>query len=550
MELAEECRTTGDFATHCRKKVQTVCSSVPKIKTGIKLEGDRRFEKQYMELAEECRTTVVGQQCAPINCKFLDLGEDCVVNTKTIDITLTDRVCNICKPRVAEQVSLKEVCKQGSTKRCEDAPIEQLWKKFCTTKTTNTNKKENSVELTLVNILDPVDDLFDQKLNINDGTRTINDSKDNFREPKSNIDSSIKFKFTSSIEEKAAVKKKLHDLEQLDILPARRRPQASVYFNQNDQYIPVLNSRSENKQEINAESTILEKFSEEELQISSHTTENYISASNITLSGSLSVDAFNTTTSIINIPKETTTVSSTSTTKPSNNEEKTTSLYSSHNPDVATENSIFGKDKKNSTSGDQIIVSKQMINTVVNYSDNEIEDEKNMITKEEFLKSCFLFGIGCDFNPKNIDDSLLHKTTTTESTVHLLKYEPYMESHDHEQQLLSQLDCLFKHNCPPKDQIYPSTLSTSTKPPKKAKLQFEASTEGNQKKLEQHKEEYKDSVSRLKCLFNGSCDPSGVKRRRPTTTTTPAGPTLSQRERRLEEEIRSRATNCFLRGVC
>merc|ERR1719158_1595040 len=195
-------------------------------------------------------------------------------------------------------------------------------------KNNHSKQKESSVELALVNILDPVDDLFDQKLNINDGTRTINNSKDNFREPKSNIDSSIKFKFTSSIEEKAAVKKKLHDLEQLEIIPARRRPQASVYFNQNDQYIPVLNSRPENKQEINAESTIVEKFIEEELQISSHTTENYISASNITLSGSLSVDAFNTTTAIINIPKETATVSSASTTRSSNNEEKTKSLYS------------------------------------------------------------------------------------------------------------------------------------------------------------------------------------------------------------------------------
>ena len=36
--------------------------------------------------------------------RFVNLGEECVTENKTVEITVSDRVCDVCQPRIAEQV--------------------------------------------------------------------------------------------------------------------------------------------------------------------------------------------------------------------------------------------------------------------------------------------------------------------------------------------------------------------------------------------------------------------------------------------------------------
>merc|ERR1712098_864866 len=115
-----------------------------------------------------------------------------------------------------------------------------------------------------------------------------------------------------------------------------------------------------------------------------------------------------------------------------------------------------------------------------------------------------------------------------------------------EEKLKLRLQCLFKQNCDPKHQIYPSTLASSTT--RKSTPATTRVTKSNPRESK-YSLKYEGSVNQLKCLFNHDCERTETSTVS-STTSVDASLVLQPRGRVLEEEIRSRAEECFARGIC
>jgi len=504
---------SGDIATHCRRRVERECVQVPHVQLEVEVSGEgQRLERQVLSHREKCRDRQAGQQCSPVTCRFVDLFQDCVTSeSEPVEIVLTDRLCQVCQPRVAEQVSLKEVCKLGTTRSCEDNKSKQLWRKFCTI---SDNNNEEKVKSDLETLLDPVNKLFgdSSKGDINKNSHISN------REPKSNIDSKIKFKFSDSAEEND-ISDEYDNFR--EILPSRRRPQTSVYFAQNyPENIPVLNSRLEENTEILESS---ETLMTENKEIGLHS------------SSSISVS-------------ETTTQSTEKSVIP------ITESIEPYIQQITTEKDNIGDLELNSEEFQTKKITTEKVGlTEINLSKTSRADEYEKLSKvkqhlqnEDFLRNCLLFGKGCDFDLNSIDRSDIESTSVYISPKPTTEKVVTTNGLLNEEKLKFRLQCLFKQNCDPELQIYPSTLasSTTTRSTPATTRVTNIKPSGNKYSLK-----YEGSVNQLKCLFNHDCERTETSTAS-STSSVDVSLVLKPRGRVLEEEIRSRAEECFARGIC
>jgi len=547
----------GEIATHCRQKKQFWCETSHVVKSslvsrkicreGEEVEIDkcqevltRREEKQRLETVRDCREKEVGEQCAPINCRFVDLGQDCVWSNKTLEVQLIDRVCTVCEPIVGEQVTMKEVCEDGTTRTCDDDPLAQLWKKFCTVDIDETEVAEAENEISPVSLkglvassLNPVNELFEdelEKIKSNEIDLSFTDNRD----AKTVFDSSIKFKFADENPENATElisqsNKKFPqtenekkeptatspttllqpETESHPILPTRRKPQSSVYFDQQFQFVPVLNNR----------------FSDE--------------ATDIPLKNT-NIENKSTT-------KASTLLSNIETTKTNSEETITEMSPTSQSTPIIPQTLTTNVGISNNLNNEDIVQTtlKFPIKAIPPSTTVSTTEIKEQLSNTDLLKSCLLFGTGCEFSLNNVDTAELRVTqqvTTTPTTVHTTSMEDQVNT----DRLKYRLACLFAGTCDLEDQIYPTNNRKTTVRTTSTTTALSPTTSRSQ-----ITRDYSDAVHRLACLFSNNCEETK------TTTSPPRTPsptvtirTLNSRTRELEKKVRARAEACFTFGDC
>ncbi len=68
--------------------------------------------------------------CAPINCHFVEEGQECMRTTKTENVTLFEEECEVCEPDYEEEIVPNLVCKDHADRRCANG-VRGRWVRWC-----------------------------------------------------------------------------------------------------------------------------------------------------------------------------------------------------------------------------------------------------------------------------------------------------------------------------------------------------------------------------------------------------------------------------------
>uniref|UniRef100_A0A0K2TVE4 Uncharacterized protein n=1 Tax=Lepeophtheirus salmonis TaxID=72036 RepID=A0A0K2TVE4_LEPSM len=116
-------------------KIQTKVTESQVCEEGNSCESKIRQRVKTDELSSKraCYEKVIGKVCAPLNCKFVDMEEDCYYSNSTIEIKLTRQICNVCEPSlIKSRTKVSTICSSNrlanSLNQCLN---EGKWVKRC-----------------------------------------------------------------------------------------------------------------------------------------------------------------------------------------------------------------------------------------------------------------------------------------------------------------------------------------------------------------------------------------------------------------------------------
>ena len=95
-----------------------------------------RVEKDVVKSDDNCYEKNV-ELCGPVNCKFVNVTQECHEKNNTMQLELRERECVVCEPTLAEKVKVEEVCEEILTNDCKSDPLRRTWQKFCGEEETN-----------------------------------------------------------------------------------------------------------------------------------------------------------------------------------------------------------------------------------------------------------------------------------------------------------------------------------------------------------------------------------------------------------------------------
>jgi len=95
-----------------------------------------RVEKDVVKSDDNCYEKNV-ELCGPVNCKFVNVTQECHEKNNTMQLELRERECVVCEPTLAEKVKVEQVCEEIITNDCKTDPLRRTWQKFCGEEETN-----------------------------------------------------------------------------------------------------------------------------------------------------------------------------------------------------------------------------------------------------------------------------------------------------------------------------------------------------------------------------------------------------------------------------
>jgi len=405
---------------------------------------NRRVEKDMVEEVNNCYQKEVEEMCGTINCKFVNVTEECHEKESTMLIQLTQRNCTLCEPSIAEKIELREKCEDKLTDECETDPLNNPWRKLCNRKV----EDKNDISLESNNLLKKEQETF-RSVDSVKGKVFVQDILDQSLAPINDLvfETLRKINVADLDKENPVV-----------FIPNQTTPTPSAKTDLTDLVETLLGEELENERERAKLGELEEKILEEELEVLKNKNNE---PTNINLNIKYEFVTDRSTSTTTTKPKQSvyfdqllqfvdTQIESGDVESDSLTPTPTETLVGSHILSVADISDLlnFGTDQK-SISEQSTTTTRQSTTTTTEITPNSTVTESTTsttttttttttattaieapiattetsripkkLTAAEYLRLCFTSQTGCDFsyNPQNVIDNNLSTTTLKPTT--------------------------------------------------------------------------------------------------------------------------------------